>query len=189
MLTMHEEIKKIQVTHVNIRLSISFLVLRLLGIELIAALAIILLHSFIFSPYSTLVNVQVRELNIPLFLALVLIKTSLTIFVVFQWLNEYYEISAEFIIHKKGAIFRREEKFPTAHVANVDITQNLLGKILNYGTIILYNYRRQVYTIMYQIHNPIRYSKILEDLIPNLEEEKNIVYDQSGEREDEEITK
>ena len=167
-----EQQKNLPVTYVHIRLSISFLLLKLVAIELIAAILITMLHLFLFSPYPALFNLELRVFDMPFFIVLVLIKMSLTIFVIPQWLNEYYEITADTLTHRKGVLLRREEKFPIKHMAFIEFSQGILGKLFNYGTISLYNGRRLKYEDLYQIHNPIQYSHILEDLLPDIDETK-----------------
>lgn len=167
---------KIQVSHINIRLSISILLLRLLVIELVGAILVILLHSslFVFDG-EVLEQMGMQTFNILFFSIFVFIKTALTVFVILQWLNEYYEITSTVIYHRKGLIFKTEEKYPLEHIGFVEVKQGIFGKILNFGTISLYDKGRNKYVDMYLIHNPMRYTRVIEELLPQVDEKKQIL--------------
>jgi hypothetical protein len=158
--------KDLPVSHVNIRSSISFLMLKLVLIELIAAAGVVFLFSILLSDFITSAGFTLPIISIPIYLFLVLAKLLLTGFVILQWLNDYYEISNEMVIHRNGIIFRHEEKYPLKHMRIINVQQTLLGRVLNYGTIILQDPYRIEKMSLYQIHNPIRYAAILEDLLP-----------------------
>ena len=107
---MNEEKKKISVTHVNIRLSISMLLLKMILIEFFAGM-IMLIWLFLIGFYSTTKDVSLLHsiviFGLPILFLLILIKTFITVFLILQWLNEYYEISADMIQYRRGIIFRR----------------------------------------------------------------------------------
>ena len=184
---MNDEKKRIYVTHVNIRLSISFLLLKLILIELFAGLIIILWQSVLaFYVGNISVLHTVILYGLPILFFLVLIKTSITIFLILQWLNEYYEISAEMIKYRRGIIFRRVDDYPIVDIKFIEVQQGALGKLFNFGTITLLNIRRVQYTQMYQIHNPMRYAQVIEELVPNLVERKRMLRRHFHESEDQE---
>ncbi len=166
----------IQVTHINIRLSISILLLKLILLEIIAAVLIIIFHASLYEfDGERLAEMGIKIFNIPFFLVLVLLKILLTVIVILQWLNEYYEITKTIIYHRKGLIFKTEEKYFLEKIALVEVKQSLLGKILNFGTISLYDEKGNKYEELYLIHNPLRYAKVIEDLLPKAEIRKQIV--------------
>lgn len=168
--------RTIQVSHINIRLSISILLLKLIFLEIIAAILIIILHTSLYAFDETrLAEMGIRIFNIPFFVVLVILKTLLTVIVVLQWLNEYYEITKTIIYHRKGLIFKTEEKYLLEKIALVEVRQSLLGKIFNFGTISLYDEKGNKYEELYLIHNPLRYAKVIEDLLPKAEIRKQIV--------------
>jgi membrane protein YdbS with pleckstrin-like domain len=184
---MNDEKKKITVTHVNIRLSISMLLLKLILIELFAGTIMILWHSilaFYISNLSLLHSLILYDL--PILFFLVLIKLFITVFLILQWLNEYYEISAEIIKYRRGIIFRRVDDYPIADIKYLEIQQGVFGRLLNFGTISLLNIRRVQYAQMYLIHNPMRYSQVIEELVPNLVERKKMLRRHFHESENEE---
>ena len=104
--------RKIVVSHVTIRQSISFLIFRLIVLEIISSALIILF-------YSTLVPTGIVEnlfggsygaYNTLLFILFVIGKTFFMTFIIVVWLNEYYEITPKEVIHKSGLFFRKEER-------------------------------------------------------------------------------
>jgi membrane protein YdbS with pleckstrin-like domain len=176
MITMAEERKRIYVTHVNIRLSIFFLLLKLISIELVAGFVIIIWYVALAFYVTTLQIMHVViQYGFPVFILLVLLKTFITIFLIMQWLNEYYEISAKVIQHRRGIIFRKVEEYPTEDIKFVEVDQGLFGRMFNFGTISLLNVRRVEYAQMYLIHNPLRYAQVIEEIVPNLVERKRLI--------------
>lgn len=178
------EKKKINVSHVNIRLSITFLLFKILTIEVFAGFLIVFFHLLLGSIAIENIGVVIPGFNIPLFVVLVGLKTALTLYILMDWLNEYYEITPEFITHRKGIVFRYEEKYPVSKILIIDVTQSTLGKVFNYGTISVFDEYQLKYLDLYQIHNPIRYASVLEDLIKMPVEKIHSVRTNIFERED-----
>ncbi len=165
--------KNIVITHVTIRQSISFLLLRLLSIEIVAAVATIVFHTLILrSDIRQLVGDDILIFNIPLFIILVVLKTITTIFVIIQWLNEYYEITTKDIVYRKGLILKKEERYLLQHIGSITLEQGLFGRIFNFGTLKLFNWTKEKYIYLYLIHNPMKYLHIMEELLPEADKSK-----------------
>lgn len=168
--------KDITVTHITIRQSISLLLLKLVLIEAIAAGALIAFHAILFT---TNVESQLPEgvslFNIPVFLTLVAIKTFVTFFVIFQWLEECYEITPKEIIHKRGFFFKHEDRHSLNHLVSLKVYQGIFGKLFNYGTLTMFNWAKNKEVSLYLIHNPKKYLHILEHLLPEPDEERNTI--------------
>lgn len=168
--------KKISVTHVNIRLSISLLLFKLIAIELFAATVFLFWQMGIYTFIHDLQTFHsVIGLGMPLFVVLVIMKTFVTVFVILQWLNEYYEISADLIKYRRGILFRKEDNYPTEDVHFIEVNQRLLGRFFNFGTITLMNVRRVILVEMYLIHNPLRYAHVIEEIVPHIIERKKVI--------------
>ncbi|MDO8657376.1 MAG: PH domain-containing protein [Candidatus Levybacteria bacterium] len=166
---------KIVVTHVNIRQSIYLLLLKLISIDIFAALFVLAFFSSLFLPFSTEVKINIVSNNGIYFFLLVLFKISVTLFLVLRWLNEYYEITPFKIIHRKGIIWSKEKAYKIEHIESVSLKQGIIGKVLNYGTIEFYDWRTKNNVSIYLIHNPIKYMNILESLVPGADEQKETV--------------
>ncbi len=167
---------QIIVTHLTIRQSIFFLHLRLVTIEILAAFGLILFLTLVFSPeVSQRLGENILVFNIPIFITMLAIKSFLTIFVIVSWLNQYYEIKPKEIVLKKGLIFKQEERFMLMHIGSVELDQGIFGRMFNFGTLKLFNWTSEKYEYLYLIHNPFKYQKILEDLLPDADKSENIV--------------
>ncbi len=157
-------------THLNIRQSIAILLFRLILIDLLMA-------GFIIGFYSILARVDLTDLVylsptetfFYVFGLLGFTKILVTIWVVLKWLYEYYEITPEYIIHKRGLIFRRTEQYRIDHVRMIDIQDTLLGELFNFSTVTLYDLRLNKYLDLYLIHNPQRYALVIKSLKPDIE--------------------
>lgn len=173
----------LQVTHVNIRLSITIMLFKLIFVEIVAAALVIIFHSalFLFNG-QTIPVVSTIMFTIPLFLALITLKTAMSVFIILQWLNEYYEITPKMIFHPRGFLLKKEAKYPLSQIGMVDVRQTLLGRFFNFGTIGLFDLRRNKYEDMYLIHNPMRYAEIIEHLLPQINERKEVVREHIVER-------
>ncbi len=162
--------KAIYLTFLNIRHSISILLLKLVFIDFLAAALLIASYFSLLSGQDLL---GVHLIDPPIFLTvfgiLGIFKVFTTIYVVLQWLYEYYEITPDEIVHKNGIIFRKVEKYRFDNVRAVSLSENFIGEMLNFGTITLYDLRMQKYLDMYLIHNPSRYFKVIKSLNPNIE--------------------
>ncbi len=180
---------KIVVTHITIRQSIFFLLLKLIIVELIAAAALITFHVLFFSPdVQAQLPTGVTLFNIPVFLSLVVLKTAITFYILFQWLDEYYEITTKEIIHKKGFFTKHDEHNSLNHVVSLRVNQGWFGRIFNFGTITLFNWAKNREFSLYLIHNPIKYLHILETLLPEPDEDRKMVRERLIEKEDEDDT-
>lgn len=166
---------RIVVSHINIRPSISILVMQLILLKLLVAAIIIGLYLIGIS-YSFAADL-LYDLYLGLSLIVLVFSAGIfmTIFAVLSWMNEYYELGPKNLIHKKGLIFRREEKYPVENIKFVQLSQGFLGKMFNFGTLTLLDLRRNKLTDMYLIHNPLRYYEIMDRLFPGINEEGNLI--------------
>ncbi|MDO8619281.1 MAG: PH domain-containing protein [Candidatus Daviesbacteria bacterium] len=170
---MSDDNNAIHMTNLNIRVSISVLVMRLIAVDLLAAFLLgLFYYSLVRGQEITNLALLDSSLFMITFIVLGILKILTTIYIILQWLNEYYEITKDAIVHKSGIIFRKVEHYNLANVRTMTITSGILGQMLNYGTITLFDLRMQKYLDMYLIHNPKRYIKVLEQLRPNIEFKK-----------------
>ncbi len=183
-----ENQKTISVTHINVRQSISFLIIKLTLLEIINALVILFLY-FPLSQTNTIFNViQIPQVfHLGLFIVITIFKMFISFFVIFLWLNDYYEIAPNKIIHRSGFIFKKEEQYAFVHISSIGLKQSLLGKILNYGTLELYDRFDKKHKYLYLIHNPIRHFHIIQSLLPYRDESQQKVRDTLIENEDDRV--
>lgn len=165
---------KITLTNLNIRQSISILIAKLFLIDVLSAFIVI---GFYFALLRGEEMLKVVLSDTPIFLTVFIIlgiaKILMDAYIVLTWLNEYYEITPEYIFHKKGIIFRKTEQYRLDHVRGMDVQDSFLGEILNFGTITLFDIRLNKYLDMYLIHNPRRYVRVLKELRPHIETKRD----------------
>lgn len=163
----------ITVTHITVRQSIFFLVLKLLFLETVAALAVIAFH-LVLARYSAYALSDLSIFNVPVFVILVLTKTIFMIYVIVSWLEEYYEIAPTEVVHRKGFLFRREEVYTLDHIGSITLEQGLFGRIFNFGSLKLFDWALEETVNIYLIHSPLKYHHILETLLPEVDREKKV---------------
>lgn len=162
--------QKITLTHLNVRQSIVILLTKLIVNDLLLAVTVIGFYLVITQGeqyYRAIITSTTLFLWI--FILIGLLKISISIYIVLQWLNEYYEITPEAVIHKRGIINRKSEKYGLDKVRRISVHDTFLGEICNFATLTLYDVRLNKSLDMYLIHNPDRYAKILQILRPRLE--------------------
>ena len=166
---------KIHVTHLNVRSSISILLIQILFVNLLSYFVIVAGYLFILN-YLEAVTLALRSTTGLILLLIVFIgQFFLIVYGLLQWMNDYYELTPETIIHKKGLIFRKREKYSMQHVHYITISQDLIGKVFNYGTITLFDQRRTKLLDLYLIHNPTRYREVFEKIKPDIDESEAIL--------------
>lgn len=182
-----EKEKKICVDHVNVRVSIAFLVVKLIVADVLTTIVLVLLYSALYSTgLQQFISIDDSSFGLVSLILLSLIESVLTTYVVVEWVNEYYEISPHGIDHKRGVIFKKVEHYGLQNIKQISISQGVLGKMFNYGTLTLFDWRLDKCAELYAVHNPVRYVRILEALLPNVDEQKDTFG--SVEEDDEEET-
>jgi membrane protein YdbS with pleckstrin-like domain len=166
----------IPVTHVNVRLSISFLVLKLITADvLVTVLLAILYVALVPTNLISSIHLTTPANTLLVFIVLTFGETILTIYIIMQWLSEYYEISPYAVTHKRGVLFKKADRYNMQNIKQMKVEQGVVGKLLNYGTVVLFDWRLSKYAELYAVHNPMRYTKILEKLLPFIDEQKSIL--------------
>lgn len=185
----HKEKKKICVDHVNVRISISFLVLKLIVADVVTTVILVLLYSAVFQTgLQQWIPAATPSVGLLGIIILTVIESLLTIYVVLEWVSEYYEISPRDIAHKRGVIFKKVDRYGIQNIKQVVIEQGVLGKMFHYGTLNLFDWRLSKFAEMYAVHNPVRYLRILESLLPNVDEQKSTFGKLEDDDEDEETS-
>lgn len=151
------------VTHINIRQSISVLIIRVILIEVVSTVLYIS-SCFLFacSISHSFFNITAVGFSVS--------KLILVVYLIYQWLTEYYEIRPDMVVHRKGFFFQKEEKCPLKYVREIEFEQSLAGRILNYGTINLFDWQTEHKHDLYMIHNPRKYLSLLNRLVPDTEQ-------------------
>ena len=169
------EEQKIAVTHLTIRQSIFFMIMKLLVLEVFAAFGIVCLHLYF---YSTKLPDEVIKsfivFGMPVFIILVIIKTVFMSNIIIQWLEEYYEITPTEVVHKRVLIFKKEDRYSLEHIRSIGLSQGILGRIFNYGNLTLHDWLKDKYIYLYLIHSPKKYYQVLLSLLPEADTDKQV---------------
>ena len=167
----------IQISHVNIRQSIVILIARLTALDILLAAIIICFYYLLFYGEQLLGNFT---LNTPIFLTsfglVGFFKISASCYVVLKWLNEYYELTTEYVMHKSGIMFKKKEQFRIDHIRRIEVEDSFLGELFNFATIVLYDLRLNKFLSMYLIHNATRYAMVLRHIKPDIEMQEDRVW-------------
>lgn len=162
--------EEISITHINIRQSIAILISKLVVIDVILAVFVIGFYFLIVVSQLSVSDVNTATiLFLIFFIAAGIFKILLGCYVVLLWINEYYEITAEYVIHRKGLIFKKQEKYRIDHIRRIEVEDSFLGELLNFATISVYDIRFNKYLDMVLIHNARRYAKVFKQLRPDIE--------------------
>ncbi len=168
--------QKIVLTHLNIRQSIAVLLIKLVVKDFVLFLLVLGIYWITYLTRSYLgIYLEETILLLILFGVVEITKISLSIYIVLQWLNEYYEITQEYIYHKKGLIFRKIDQFRIDHIRRINVKDSFFGELFNYATISLIGLRLNTLLDLNLIHNPARYIRVLKELNPEIEIERDKV--------------
>lgn len=123
---------------------------------------------------------EIAQVEQILFLVTSIGEMGLTFFVIYQWVNEYYEIYPDHVSHRRGLIFQTKEHWALKNIVEIELEQGIMGRLFHWGTIRLFDRElKQKFTI-YQIHNPHKYYTAILRLLPQVDQEKHVVVESSA---------
>jgi len=146
----------------------------LVALEVLAAALVIALHILLLNTSIEQIDGIDSFLNIGLIFVLIFGKTIFLLYIIMQWLNEYYEITTTEVVHKKGFLTRKEQRHKLEHIGKVNIEQGIFGRIFNFGTLRLFNWTTEKEVFLYLIHNPMKYQHILQELLPEADQSRSV---------------
>ncbi|MFA7682494.1 MAG: PH domain-containing protein [Candidatus Peribacteraceae bacterium] len=79
------------------------------------------------------------EYDLTLFIGETLMNVLIAIFFMLQWAFDIYELRSGEIIHTKGILVRREERFSLINAETLSYNQGFFGRLFRYGTIGVFN--------------------------------------------------
>lgn len=166
--------QQIHVSHINIRTSIWLMLFRVIVLEC--------LFSSVYFLFIIPLFLQELQFSAPLLSFIkagvawvFFVKPILSVYIVLQWVNEYYEVRPDRVLYRRGLLFRKEAHYVLERISLIGLKQSLLGKIFNFGTLSLYDIDTREYIYFYYLHNPLRYYRILETLLPGADEDKRVI--------------
>jgi len=101
------------------------------------------------------------------YVGLILIKLIFMVLIIFQWLENYYEVRPGKVIYKAGLFKRDEKEFDCPDITKIDLSQGFWGRLFNFGTIILYVKPSNDSFSLSNIPNPHRNLKLIKKSLEN----------------------
>lgn len=112
-------------------------------------------------------------------LIVILISTLdlvVSVFMALAWKKESYVIHPNKIVHTRGILFRRHDTYECNNIETVRLKQGVLAKLLNYGTLAIYDPALRRNIILYNIPDPLKYKKnIRNQLLATGEKKKQFI--------------
>ncbi len=159
-----QDILSFRKSHIILILRLFVLELVLVTLYLIVRIPkLIVLPSLNDSPTSQVFN----YFGLLYFLLLSVIELLLVLQITLDWSNEQYEIRQESLVHRRGIFNLKEQNYTLRNLGSANIYQNFIGKLLNYGTVIISSPILKNDIVLADIHNP---QKIVSFLEHNIDE-------------------
>lgn len=155
--------EKINVKKIQVRRSPVILLLRLLTLDIIFIIAGLTQYIIISSLIpSHLIEIYLITIVSNIGLGFMLIAYS--VWIILKWKNHYYEIYPASIIEKQGVFYNDEKSYSCNRIESIQLKQSILGNILGFGTIQLYDPFLEKYINLNNIAHPQKYFSLLKDI-------------------------
>lgn len=157
-----------------IRKSVVLFVLRIIALELLFELVYISWRTGIhFLPFALETVITLNAVSIVLFLVFVtIVQNIILVFIAWKWVNDFYEIRPDEIVHVTGLISRTEKAYPYRDIQSITIHQGFLGRVFNYGSISLYIPTLGYELSFNEISSPQKFVELVKSANPKLEGER-----------------
>lgn len=138
-----------------IRRSIPVLILKILVSEILLLSLYTLIRLFLYWVTNSL-NLEVISNPFLFYKSLIftLLEIAVVIYFILDWVNNYYVIKKSELVFVNGIIVSSRRDYNIANLQSIYFTQSLAGRILNYGTIVVFSPALQRDLIMYEVPNP-----------------------------------
>ncbi len=148
---------KLFISHITIYRSGVILALYLVVLEFVfLAIGVGLRLPLVFFTFPLDTTVTLNLISTIANIGLILIKILFMIIIIAQWLENYYEVKPGKIIYKSGFFSRTEREFDCNQITKVNLTQGIIGRLFNFGTINLYRPTTNEWFSLSNIPNPHR---------------------------------
>lgn len=115
-------------------------------------------------------KIFLHSLTTAVFIFVTLIQIILLLVIVIKWLNEYYEMQDDEIIQWTGVITKRGRSYPYSNIQSITIQQSAVGRILNFGTVVLYVPTLGQDLSFDEVPKPQAFIKLIKEHMPTNEE-------------------
>ena len=150
-----------------VRESIASLLLRLFAVEFFIGLFGLLMRIPLLYILSSITNELVTySLYGLVYFLYQVINTTVLLLVILDWYNRSYVIRTDDIALRSGVFKVQEQLLQYDNIESVQVTQSLLGRILKFGSIRMYNPLLRQETEITNIAHPQSIAKKIQKLVP-----------------------
>lgn len=82
--------------------------------------------------------------------------------VILNWERTSFFITPDEIVIRQGVVELKEEVYPFSDIENIELAQDSLGKVLNYGSVYFYSQRKKEEVGVVNIPRPMYYYEIIQ---------------------------
>lgn len=115
---------------------------------------------------TTKIELQTDWYGLTLLFILSMIQMVVIIIAVLRWFNNYYEIHEHEIIERRDLFSIHENTHSFRNFSAISITQGIIGRIFNFGTIKLYHPLLGHSITMKKISSPLKFERMLKEKLP-----------------------
>lgn len=165
-----------------LRQSVILLVFKVVAIWTLGTILFLLLELFVSAAHTTAITpgfgygssnwasvfVSMSSASIWLHIILFFLWGGTLLFAVLNWSKTVYILEPKHIITKTGIFFTAEERYNMQAMQTIEVKQGLPGKILNYGTIRLYNPELEKQITLSNISNPYAEANFIKESCPSV---------------------
>lgn len=158
---LNDSVDQLFISHIIIYRSGIILAVYLIALEVIFLVINLLIRLPLGFFISAIGANTLYSLNTFIYIGLIIIKLVFMTVIIFQWLEDYYEIRPGKIIYKAGLLKREEKEFDCPQISKVTLSQGFFGRLFNFGTIILFVANNDLF-LLSNIPSPHRNLKLIQ---------------------------
>lgn len=173
---MYQETKTSGKIPAVIRRSTSLFVIKIIFLELFFEIIYLTWRVIIqILPVSIELVITLNSISLIIFLILVtFIQNAFLVYLALQWTNDYYEIGDKEVSHISGIISKTKKSYPYRDIQSIVVHQGFLGRLLNYGEVVIY-----IPTLTQDLHfrgiaDPEKFANLIKSSHPMPKEGKYI---------------
>lgn len=156
---------------ISFRKSHIILILKLALFELVIIAFYLIVRvpkSYILPLFINITDKQFLDsLGIIYYITLSVIELFIVLKITLDWSNEEYKIKDEALIHKRGILKLTQETYTLRNLGSAKIYQGFVGKLFNFGSIIVTSPILKSDIVLSDIHDPHKILNALENHLDN----------------------
>ncbi len=125
-------------------------------------------------PIEENIKLLLHNFTTGVFIIVSLIQIFLLILIVVRWINEYYELQKDEIIVWKGVITKKGQSYPYTNIQSITVNQSLLGRVVGFGTVILYIPALGQDLVFHEVPSPYSFTELIKSRLPKIDSQRFI---------------